>query len=265
MKAPKQTPRTLFVLSVGAKDPDGIDGMGFEERRNSGLGWEKIPLVHPGQPDVTVRKVLDHDLGVFRGERQWQKKAKCVVDTFFLPPEEIKDAKKILARRVARPAALASRLMAHLGAASSTDDPDRVACALVEESKRPALGPAEEAASWVRAFLKLASTAIEFRLGMAWELWTPAKCYCATIEDELPGKVDFKRGLHPAEYQTLVSSPKGGRIRCKKCRSTFAYSFGPLSTLVTREVRSRKKTAKKAASRTPSKTVKAAGRRAGKT
>lgn len=264
-KAAKQKTRTLFVLSVRAKDPDGIDGMGFEERRSSGLGWEQIPLVHPGQPDVTVRKALDLDLGVFGGERRWQKKTKSVVDTFFLPPEELEDAKKILARHVARPAALASRLIAHLGAAGSTDDPHRVASALVKESRKPALGPAEEAASWVRAVLELAPTAIELRLGLAWELWTPAKCYCATIDDELPGKVDFERGRYPVEYQRLTSSPKGGRVRCKKCRSTFAYSYGPLSTLVTREVRPGKRTAKKAASRRPSQAVKAAGRRAGRT
>lgn len=252
MKKALAKPRTLVVLSVRANDPDGIDGMGFEERRNSGLGWEELTLVHPGAPDVAVRKALELDLGVFRGERQWQAKTKCVVDTYFLPPEEVKGATKLLARQVAKPAALASRLIAYLGAEASKDDPKRVASALVDEPKPPALGPAEEAASWIRAFRLLAPTAIEFRLGMAWELRTPSRCYCAAIEDELPGKVDFKRGPRSFEYQTLASSTTGGRVRCKKCRATFAYTYGPLSTVVTREAKP-KKQAKKA-SRTTSKT-----------
>ncbi len=238
--------RTLVVLRVRANDPDGIDGMGFEERRN--WGWEELTLVHPGAPDVAVRKALDLDLGVFRGELQWQAATKCVVDTYFLPPEEVKDAMKILTRHVAKPAVLASRLIDSLGAEDSKDDPKRVAAALVNEPKTPVLGPAEEAASWIRAFLTLAPTAIELRLGMAWELRTPAKCYCANIEDELPGKVDFKRGHRYAEYQTLASSTNGGRVRCKKCRATFAYAYGRLSTLVTREASPKKK-----ASRTTSK------------
>ena len=51
--------RTMTILVVKANDPDEIDGQGFDERRHDGMGWNKSDLLHPGEPDVLVRRALD--------------------------------------------------------------------------------------------------------------------------------------------------------------------------------------------------------------
>jgi hypothetical protein len=58
-KKSKKRGRTLTVLVVPANEPDEIDDMGFDERRDEGGGWKRIELW------------LDLDQGVYGSGREW--------------------------------------------------------------------------------------------------------------------------------------------------------------------------------------------------
>jgi hypothetical protein len=234
----KRKGRTLVLLLVEANDPDDIDGSGFEERRRNGLGWEELPLLHPGAPDLLVRKAFDLDLGVYGSPREWDPDEKCVVQTYFIAPPDVKSAARALSRHAAKAEAFATRVIEH---ASSGEDPKRVAAALTEESKTEARGPAEEAAAYVRIFLAHHETAVKFKHGIAWELRTPAKCRCQADEGTSPGS----KRLDDFFYRTLKPSAAGERVQCRECKTKFVVTRDRLSTTVTRETEERRAPAKK--------------------
>lgn len=114
----------------------------------------------------------------------WDEKDKCVVETFFIAPDDVGSAAHTLSRHTANADKLAAHLIEY---AKSGEDPKRVAAALSEESTAPAC---------------------------AWELRTPAKCQCATHEGTSPGK---KRFDDPFFFTHVAYSPKGARFRCGEC------------------------------------------------
>ena len=161
------------------------------------------------------------------------------MQTSFIAPGDLKDAAKELKRRVARPAAIAARFVDHAG---SGEDPARVASALTAEMAKPAGGPAEEAATWVRVFLQHVPDALEWKMGIAWELRTRASCECAAREGTRPHSARF-----PPDGLRALSSSKGaheqgtaatiGRLRCRECRATFTYTSTSNYTSVSRETK----------------------------
>lgn len=231
IEADAQRPkRTLTVLVVSAEDPDELDAMSYAQRREDGLGWTRIELLHPGEPDVLVRLALDLDMGVYGAAREWDADAHCIEETSCIFYSDLEERAALLAPHVAEPNVLAARLVDH---AQSGEDPKRVARALVEKMTEPAGGPAEEAATYVRVFFEHLPYALKFLMGIAWELRTPAPCGCAAWDGRTLGNITaFPR----SQFETLAGATESsGRLRCVKCDSTFSFvSTGTYATL-TRE------------------------------
>lgn len=175
--------RSLTVLVVSAADPDALDAMSYAKRREDGLGWTRMELLHPGEPDGLVRQALDLDMGVYAAARVWDADAQCVEETSCIFSSDLERGAALLSPHVAAPNVLAARLIAH---ARSGEDPKRVARALVEAMAEPAGGPAEEAAAYVRVFFEHLPHALKFGMGIAWESRTPAPRATPTPEPPAP-------------------------------------------------------------------------------
>ena len=163
--------RTLTIILVSAMDPDELDAMSYETRREGSAGWKKLELLHPGAPDVLVRKALDLDMGVYGAARAWDEDAKCNEETSCIFHSDLEDGAALLTPHLAEPLVLAKQLIEY---ASSGEDPARVARALDVELEEPAAGPAEEAATYIRVFRAFVPDALKFHTSIAWELRTPS-------------------------------------------------------------------------------------------
>jgi hypothetical protein len=160
---------------------------------------------------------------VYGAPREWDRENKQVVETSLICADDLEHAARLLKPHVAKPKALAQRLVEY---AQSDEDPARVARALAKETKEPAAGQAEEAAAYVRIFLGHVKWARGFGMGIAWELRTAAACECAVQEGTTPGKRVLPKWL----FETRDAS-----LRCKKCGAIFAYEATRDSTTVTRQ------------------------------
>ena len=224
----KKRPRTLTLIVVPANEPDDIDGMGFDERRRNSHGWETLELVHEGSPDVLVRRALDLDPGVYGSRPEWDEEEKAVVGTFLIAADDVESAAKELEAHVAKPKATAKRLVEH---AKSDEDLARVAGALKKVPAGKARGPAEEAAAYVRIFLEHVPDALRWKkgiawgkMGIAWELRTPARCECAVWVGTRPSPVTFEKWLFRSLSRTTKKGVVEGRLACKKCKAKLAYT-----------------------------------------
>jgi hypothetical protein len=185
--------RTLTMRLISAEDPDQLDAMSYDERRESGGGATKLQLLHDGEPDVLVRVGLDIDQGVYGAAERWDADASAMEQTSAIFLTELEHAAEILKPFLADPIATAERLVEH---AESGEDPARVARALTEALEGPARGPAEEAATWIRVFMKNVPDADRLAMGIAWELRTPKP---ASETTSLPEKIgDFAEEMSEA-------------------------------------------------------------------
>lgn len=221
-------PRTLTLLLVPAKDPDELDAMAYEDRRRRSASIVQLELLHAGEPDVLVRRALDIDQGVYGAAQTWDDGS--VEQTSAIFSTEVASAAALLEPHLRDPLALAARFVEHAG---SGEDAARVAQALVAPPPGPARGPAEEAASYVRAFLSSVPTALELRWAIVWELRTPAPCACAEWEGPTLGRY---LAFPPRGFERLDGGGKYfGRMRCRRCGATFSFAVSADYAEATRE------------------------------
>ncbi len=229
---PRSPTRSLTVLVVRANTPDEIDAMSWSARREG--AWTRLDLVHPGEPDVLLRRTLDLDQGVYGSPRAWDDDDSAVVVTSLITRDHLEFADALLEPHVADPMMLADRLVR---AAGDGEDRERVARALVEQLSEPAVGRAEEAAAYVRIFRANVPAAREQQMGIAWESRTPAPCSCAVWDGMTNGDI---RAFPRSQFVTLTSVETGdawraGRLRCTRCRATFQFISTSTYAHVTRE------------------------------
>ncbi len=227
LDTPFDMTRTFTLLLLPAEDPDELDAMSYQERRRRSGGWTQYELLYPGDPDTLVRMALDIDQGVYGAARAWD--GSCIEETAAIFPTELQGAAELLAPHLEDPLGLAARFIAY---AESGEDPARVARALREPATDPARGPAEEAATYVRAFLENVPAALELHMCLAWEVRTPASCPCSMWEGQTMGRyIPFP----PRGFEKLEGGGKYfGSMRCVQCGATFEFEVSADCAEVTR-------------------------------
>ncbi|MBA3538012.1 MAG: hypothetical protein H0T79_00135, partial [Deltaproteobacteria bacterium] len=226
--------RSLTLLVVPANEPAEIDAMDFATRRRRPP--TRLEVRHRGAPDVLVRRTLDLDPGVYGSPRVWDDDESEVVETSLITADSLQPAIDQLVQHLKDPSVVADRLVRVAG---SNEDRARVARALGVELAEPAAGPAEEAAAYVRGFLARGPEAIEGAMGIAWEYRTRAPCSCAVWDGMTVGNI---RAFPRRQFVTLSREETGaarsaGRLRCARCRATFAFIATETYAHLTREPR----------------------------